>query len=196
MSTTTLTRTTPPASRSDAGVALWVFIGVATTLFALFIMAYVMRMAGSDWSSIALPWQLGLATALLAAGSAAMALAARAAQRADGTRARAMLLAGGACAAAFLGAQLWGWAALLEAHVLVNGNPAASFFYLLTAMHGLHVIGGLIAWGFATRAPAAIVLCARYWHFLLAVWLVLLATLAGVTPAFVAWACGPLGVVR
>jgi cytochrome c oxidase subunit 3 len=40
------------------------------------------------------------------------------------------------------------------------------------------------------------VLCARYWHFLLGVWLVLLATLAFVTPGFVAWVCGPLGIVR
>jgi cytochrome c oxidase subunit 3 len=86
----------------------------------------------------------------------------------------------------------------------VAGNPAASFFYLLTAMHGLHVIGGLVAWSLTTRrldplhdAPRAIEavrLCARYWHFLLAVWLVLLATLTGITPALVAFVCGPLGV--
>jgi len=99
---------------------------------------------------------------------------------------------------------------LLEAHVLVSGNPAASFFYLLTAMHGLHVMGGLIAWSVTAhgawpadraepalpRAAHAIGLCARYWHFLLAVWVVLLATLAGATPALVAWVCGPIGALR
>ncbi len=198
---------TGPLARSDLGVGLWVFMAVASTLFALFIAAYAMRMAGSDWSSIALPWQLGLSTALLAAGSVAMQVAAHAARGAAWLPARGWLLAGGACAAGFLGVQLWAWQALLEAQVGVAGNPAASFFYLLTAMHGLHVMGGLIAWSFAARAVAmllddparaalGIVLCARYWHFLLGVWLALLATLAFVTPAFVAWICGPLGIVR
>ena len=211
MSTITLTRPArPTVTRSNVGVGLWVFMGVATALFTLFTAAYRMRMASSDWSSIALPWQLGLSTALLVAGSAAMQVAAAAAHRGRWPRARAWLLAGGACAAAFLGAQLWAWQALLEAHVLVSGNPAASFFYLLTAMHGLHVMGGLIAWSVtahgawpADRAePAlpgaahAIGLCARYWHFLLAVWVVLLATLAGATPALVAWVCGPIGALR
>ena len=204
MSSGVLTRGGAP--RSELGVGLWVFIGVATTLFALFIAAYVMRMASSDWSSLALPWQLWLSTAVLVAGSVAMQFAADAARRSRWPRARAGLLAGGACAAAFLGVQLWAWGTLQQAQVFISGNPAASFFYLLTAMHGLHVIGGLVAWSVTARSvwPAAepahaargMALCARYWHFLLAAWLALLATLAGVTPTFVAWICGPLGVVR
>ena len=206
MNTHTVSRTLPPSLRTDLGVGLWVFIGVAAMLFALFIAAYLMRMASSDWSSIALPWQLGLSTSVLAAGSIAMQRSAAAARGSAWPRARVWLLAGGACAAGFLGVQLWAWQALLEAHVLVSGSPAASFVYLLTAMHGLHVMGGLIAWSVSARgawsldeparAAIAVALCARYWHFLLAVWLVLLATLAGATPAIVAWVCGPLGVVR
>ncbi len=63
--------------------------------------------------------------------------------------------------------------------MLLAGNPAASFFYLLTAMHGLHVIGDLVGWWVEARGvwrqadPASvawrITLCARYWHFLLVV---------------------------
>jgi cytochrome c oxidase subunit III len=58
-----------------AGVALWVFMAVATSLFSLFIASYVMRMEGTDWSVIAMPWQLWLSTALLIAGSASLQLA-------------------------------------------------------------------------------------------------------------------------
>lgn len=182
------------ADTGPAGIALWAFIGVASSLFLLFIASYLMRMEASDWSSIAMPWQLWLSTTLLVAGSVLLYRAS-----VDSARAQGLLLAGGACAFAFLGAQLWAWQVLLDMRVTPAGNPAGSFFYLLTAMHGLHVIGGLVAWLMTVRhrrsADAAgnrrrIALCARYWHFLLAVWLVLFATLSGVTPEVVRFICG------
>ncbi|MFP3560246.1 cytochrome c oxidase subunit 3, partial [Paraburkholderia sp. SIMBA_049] len=83
----------------------------------------------------------------------------------------------------------------------VTVNPSNSFLYLLTGLHGLHVLGGLVAWavtiarlqrGDPFRAQRAIALCAIYWHFLLAVWLVLLAAMWWMTPAIVAAICGPL----
>jgi len=185
----------PPAS----GIGLWVFIGVASTLFALFLAAYVMRMASYDWTPIALPAQLWLSTALLVAGSVLLHGAKHAAHAARQDRARMLLLAGGACALAFVGSQLWAWQALQEARVLMAGNPAASFFYLLTAMHGLHVLGGLVAWTVTVRSapsldPARVAwrigLCARYWHFLLALWAVLFAAISGLTPEIARIICG------
>ena len=183
-----------------AGIGLWVFMGVATALFSLFITAYVMRMDGTDWSVIAMPWQLWLSTALLMAGSVALQQASKAAQGTQWARARTLLLAGGVCALAFLGVQLWAWQVLYALRVMPAGNPAASFFYLLTALHGLHVLGGLVAWCVTARGvwrdadPGRhawrIGLCARYWHFLLAVWVLLFATLGGLTPDVVRFICG------
>ena len=193
----------PPDRRAASmGTGLWVFMGVATALFSLFTLAYAMRMDGGDWSPIAMPWQLWLSTALLAAGSALLQRAGAAARGGRWAAARTQLWAGGACALAFLGVQLWVWQLLQAAQVVPAGNPAASFFYLLTAMHGLHVIGGLVGWRLAVRGagranpadgPAfawRIALCARYWHFLLAVWVVLFATLVWLTPEVVRWICG------
>ena len=194
-----------PALSSEAAsraldTGLWVFIGVASTLFALFLTAYVMRMDGGDWSTLALPRQLWLSSALLVAGSVLLQRSSAAARLARWDLARTLLLAGGACAMAFIGAQLWAWQALLAARVMLAGNPAASFFYVLTALHGLHVLGGLVAW--AATMPSAsqpadpvglarrIALCARYWHFLLAVWAVLYATLGWLTPEVVRFICG------
>jgi cytochrome c oxidase subunit 3 len=194
-------------TRHSAGsIALWVFIGVATALFSLFIAAYIMRMNASDWSPIGMPPQLWVSTALLIGTSILMQLAAR-----PGRLSHAMLVGGGISALAFLAVQLWAWEALLDQRVMPAGNPAASFFYLLTAMHGLHAVGGLVAWGWTVRAMQHMVeadmqdahnmhemhnmrrriaLCARYWHFLLAVWIVLYATFTGLTPGIVAFICG------
>ncbi|HTN67430.1 MAG TPA: cytochrome c oxidase subunit 3 [Burkholderiaceae bacterium] len=192
------------AGRSAAGTALWLFIGVATSLFSLFLMAYAMRMTASDWSPIALPWQLWLSTALLIGGSILLQRASAAAHDMQPTpqmhRARRLLLAGGVCALSFLAVQLAAWQALQANHVMPVGNPAGSFFYLLTAMHGLHVMGGLVGWAVTARGARQdadprrtalrIALCARYWHFLLAVWLVLFAALGWLTPAVVNFICG------
>jgi cytochrome c oxidase subunit 3 len=192
----------PTATRAlDTG--LWAFIGVASTLFALFLTAYAMRMDSGDWSTIALPRQLWLSSALLVAASALMQRAGAAAREARWHSARALLAGGGACGLAFLAAQAWAWQALLAANVMLAGNPAASFFYLLTAMHGLHVLGGLVGWGVAmpgvaqvppaiepARAAQRVALCARYWHFLLAVWAVLFAALGWLTPEVVRFICG------
>jgi cytochrome c oxidase subunit 3 len=183
-----------------AGIGLWVFMSVATTLFSLFIAAYVMRMDGADWSPIVMPRQLWLSTALLLTGSVMLQRASAAARHAQLAYARTRLLTGGAFSLAFLSAQLWAWQALQAMHVMPAGNPAGSFFYLLTAMHALHVAGGLVGLGFAARSawrnddPARvalhITLCARYWHFLLAVWVVLVATLGWLTPDVVRFICG------
>ncbi len=183
-----------------AGTGLWVFIGVASTLFALFLTAYGMRMDSSDWSPLALPWQLWLSSALLLAASLAMQGASAAAQAARWDRARPLLWGGGGFALAFLGSQWWAWQALDTARVMMAGNPAASFFYLLTAMHALHLLGGLAAWAVtaqlaweradAARVALRIALCARYWHFLLVLWVALFAALGWLTPEIVRFICG------
>ena len=203
MSTAVLPRPTGPrgpvAPRAlDTG--LWAFIVVASTLFALFITASAMRMDSGDWSTLELPRQLWLSSALLAASSVLLQRSGVAAHHTRWDRARALLAYGGVCGAAFVATQGWAWQALLAANVTLAANPAASFFYLLTALHGLHVLGGLIALGATLRAAARpddalrvatlVVLCARYWHFLLAVWAVLFATLGWLSPEVVRFICG------
>ncbi len=183
--------------RAPGSVGLWVFMGVVTALFTLFLAAYVMRMDSPDWHRITLPWQVWISTVLLASASLAMAVASRAARSGRMARARIALRLGGLGALAFVGSQLWAWSALYAMHVVPANNPAGGFFYLLTAMHGLHMIGGLVAFAFVaadrgsgTRTMVRIGLCARYWHFLLAVWIVLLGALGWLTPEIVNYICG------
>lgn len=186
----------PPASPNAGRTGLLVFMAVATTLFSLLLLAYVMRMRESDWQPIPHP-------ALLWWNTGALVLAGIAMQRARQITAHraAWLVSGGVLAAVFVIGQLAAWRMLSAAGQTVAVNPSNSFLYLLTGLHGLHVLGGLAAWAVTIahlrradpfRAQRAIALCAIYWHFLLAVWLVLLAAMWWITPEIVAAICGPL----
>ena len=168
-------------------VGLGAFLAVATSLFALSISAYFMRMHLADWSPLPEPRVLWLNTALLILGGIFFQRARNAAQRGQIDGVRVGLLAGGAFTFAFLVGQLWAWQQLNAAGYFLTTNPANAFFYMLTALHGLHLLGGLWVWGTAVakvrrgvgvgKVRLSVELCTVYWHFLLAVWLVLFALL-------------------
>jgi cytochrome c oxidase subunit 3 len=174
---------TPPAAK----MALWVFLAVATSLFVLFVSAYAMRLGLADWSPLPRPRLLMLNTALLVAASLAMQWTVHATRRADLDRVRKGMGASGLLTLGFLAGQLVVWRQLNDAGYFVASSAAASFFYLLTAVHGLHVMGGLVAWVRAwartrrgsdpARIRLGMELCATYWHYLLVVWLGLYAVL-------------------
>lgn len=188
-------RAAPPAPGAPSLAAaratgLWVLIGVVSMLFFLFSVAYLMRMAAGDWVVLpAPPWQLWASTVLLAVSSVLWQLAARPHDPPQ----RGGLLRGAAClvSLAFLAMQLWGWQAM-RVNYPAAANPSNSFFYMLTGLHGVHLIGGLVAAGLVwLRASGreAVALCARYWHFLLALWLALFGLLFLVTPERVQIIC-------
>jgi cytochrome c oxidase subunit III len=172
---------------APAKMALWVFLAVASSLFALFVSAYSMRLSLADWTPLPRPRLLAWNTALLVCASIAMEWTVRAARRGEGGSLRPGLAASGVLTFGFLAGQLVVWRQLNEAGFFLASSAAASFFYLLTAVHGLHVLGGLVAWARAVLrvwrgADAAamrlgVELCTTYWHYLLAVWLVLYAVL-------------------
>ncbi|WP_137823272.1 cytochrome c oxidase subunit 3 [Pseudomonas sp. D(2018)] len=192
-----------------AKVGLWVFLGVVTALFLLFLLAFIARSQVSDWrpltdplAPLAHPWMLWVNTALLALGSACLQWANGAMRRDQmGTSTLAFLL-GGAFAMAFLAGQLWVWQQFAAWGYAVSGNPANSFFYLLTGLHGLHLAGGLVVWavvaqrmlrhGPMKRMRTGMELCAFYWHYLLGLWLVLFALLTSTPETYQAIAafCG------
>ncbi len=168
-------------------VGLGVFLAVATSLFALAISAYFMRKLGEDWSRLTVPKVLWLNTALLVLSSIAMERTRVAAQWGQIDGVRTGLVAGGAFSFLFLAGQLWAWQQLNVAGYFAAGNPANAFFYLLTALHGVHLLGGLWVWGRTTvkvwrgvevgAVRLSVELCTVYWHYLLLVWLVLFALL-------------------
>ena len=184
-----------PSSVPPAKIGLGVFLAVVGSLFALFISAYSMRMNMVDWRTLPVPRLLWFNTGVLVTSSIALQWAYMAARRNDVDGVIIGLLAGGVSAVVFLVGQLLAWQQLNVAGYFVASNPANSFFYLITATHGLHLIGGLVALGRTIskvwrgvglmRLRLSVELCAIYWHFLLLVWLVLLGLLTGWTDDFV-----------
>ena len=129
-----------------------------------------------------------LNTALLVGASLAMQWTVHAARRPGRDTVRRALAVSGLLTFGFLAGQLFVWKQLNDAGYFVSSSAASSFFYLLTAVHGMHVLGGLVAWARASlrawrgtdaaRIRLGVELCATYWHYLLAVWVVLYALLA------------------
>jgi cytochrome c oxidase subunit 3 len=188
-----------------AKVGLGVFLAVAGCLFALLVSAYFMRIdiaatTGAEASGTSLQWMplprlLWLNTAVLVVSSAALQGAQIAARHGQRDAVRDCLLLGAASAVVFLAGQLLVWRQLVDAGYFAASNPANAFFYLLTGVHGLHVAGGLVAVGRAfgkirsgvviERLRLSVWLCTAYWHFLLVVWLMVFALLAGWADSFI-----------
>ena len=170
-----------------AKIGLISFIAVVTSLFALFLSAYLMRMQLGDWRPLAEPNLLWLNTAVLVLASVAFQVTRGAAKRGQPLTVKVGLVVGGVCTTLFLLGQLVAWQQLNASGYFMTGNPANSFFYLLTALHGLHLLGGMWVWGrttlrLLTGADAqsvrlSVELCTVYWHYLLLVWIGLFALL-------------------
>ncbi len=170
-----------------AKVALISFIAVVTSLFALFLSAYLMRMKLADWSPLTEPKLLWLNTGVLVLASIAFQLTRGASKRGQLLTVKSGLVAGGVCTTLFLLGQLVAWQQLNASGYFMTSNPANSFFYLLTALHGLHLLGGMWVWGRTTMrvltgadaqsVRLSVELCTVYWHYLLLVWIGLFALL-------------------
>ena len=170
-----------------AKLGLRVFLVVVGVVFSLLVAAYADRMVLGDWRPLPEPWLLWLNTAILVLSSVAFHRARVAANlgRRDGVR--MWLRAAGVLAIAFLAGQLLAWQQLAALGYFAATNPANSFFYLLTALHGLHMMGGLVAWGRTSakvrrgvglrKVRMSVDMCTTYWHFLLAIWLILFTLL-------------------
>ena len=168
-------------------IGLATFLAVATSLFALFISAYTLRMEGPDWRPVTEPAILWANTLVLILASIAYQWTRSAAIGGNSARVRTGLTLSGVLSLAFLVGQLIAWQKLQAAGVYMMRNPANAFFYVLTAVHGLHMLGGLLVWGRsairvwrgagAESVRLSVELCTVYWHFLLLVWAVLFGIL-------------------
>ena len=170
-------------SKGKLGLRFIMF--VSTIFFCLFIVTYSDRMVYPDWQRMPEPWLLWFNTAVLFFSSMVFINAQIASKNNQFQIVKKRLLLIGFLAFAFLIGQLLVWQQLIANGFYVSTNPSNAYFYVFTALHGLHLLGGLVYWYLTikkvwissnivvSKAKHTVDLCAIYWHFLLAVWVVL-----------------------
>lgn len=180
----------PPPSGGSPGIVgdparlgLLAFMGTVSMLFIGFTSAYILRRASADWRPLEAPPILWLNTGVLAASSVTLEVARRCLRGWNLAAAQKWAAATALLGLAFLAGQLLGWRQLSARGVFLASNPHSSFFYVLTGVHALHLLGGLL-WGLVvvarlrrmalTPGEDGLGLFATFWHFLGALWLYLL----------------------
>ena len=169
---------------SKAKLGVRTIMVVSTVFFSLFVVSYSDRMLVHDWRSLSEPWLLWINTIILIFTSFVFHKAKILSDKTELEKAKNYLLLVGFLTFAFITGQLIVWQHLVNLGHYASTNPANAFFYLFTAIHGVHVLGGLFFWGRAItklvtknfnvlKIKQAIELCAIYWHFLLIVWFIL-----------------------
>jgi len=166
----------------STALALWVVLASVTMLFAGFASAYLVRRASPDWVPVSAPPILALSTALLLGSSLALEKTKQHKHRAEWPSFQNWLLGSLFLGLSFIATQLAAWRQLTHEGIFLPTSPHASFFYMLTAIHGAHVLGGIVLLLFflprewrLRRAgrSTGLELAATYWHFVTAIWIFL-----------------------
>ncbi len=170
-----------------AKLGIWVALGSITMLFAAFTSAYIVRSAGDDWIPLAVPPLLWVNTAVILLSSVVMEMALRAFLAWRPVAFRKWLLATAVLGILFLTGQVVAWGQLAAQGIYLQSHPHSSFFYVLTGVHAVHLVAGVLALCYvlilATRyqltpgESSSPSVCATYWHFVGAVWLYLMVVL-------------------
>jgi len=173
-------------------IGMWVALASILMMFTALSSAYIVRAASaSDWQPLTMPRILLLSTTLIIVSSGTLEVARRKWKDLANSDHRRWLLLTLVLGVGFLISQLLAWRQLVRQGVYIASNPHSSFFYLLTAAHGVHLLGGLVALAYIslrTRAPREDVMAVAksqagadavslYWHFMDLLWLYLFVLL-------------------
>jgi cytochrome c oxidase subunit 3 len=168
--------------------ALLFFLAVVSVMFGLFITAYFIRMELDDWRPMPESSLLWVNTVLLFASSVVLQVMHSRLKLGNEQYLKPGLVLGAVLTLAFVYGQTAVWQLMRADGYYMYNNPANSFFYVLTGIHALHILGGLFVWLRAglrvwlgessERIKLSVELCTLYWHFLLLVWLVLFALMS------------------
>lgn len=163
--------------------ALWLFIVTVVMIFAALTSAYIVRQSEGNWLEFDLPQTIYITSGIILTSSITMQWSYFAAKNDNLMSLRLNTLITAFLGIAFLVGQYIVWQDLVAMDVYFVGNPAGSFMYVLTGLHGVHLISGVIFLILVTvnafrykvhsKSMDQIEMCATYWHFLDGLWLYL-----------------------
>jgi cytochrome c oxidase subunit III len=146
--------------------------------FMALVSAYIVRKGlSNDWRSLTVPRILWLNTFVLMASSGTLARSRKNLLHDDEEAFHHWWNVTTVLGFLFLAGQLIAWRQLVHAGVFLATNPSSSFFYVFTAAHGVHLLGGVIALLFVALRPTrrltrrtATEVVGMYWHFMDGLW--------------------------
>ncbi len=163
--------------------AMWLFIGSVVMLFASLTSAYIVRQAEGNWLYFELPPILTVSTVVILLSSLTMQWAYWSAKKDKVEMVKILVTVTSVLGLAFLILQFEGWKALVANQVYLVGNPSGSFLYVITGLHGLHLISAIVfllivlvstyRYRVHSKNLTQIEMCTTYWHFLGGLWLYL-----------------------
>jgi cytochrome c oxidase subunit 3 len=172
-----------PLAMHPKKFAMWLFLGSVLMLFAAFTSAYIVRQAEGNWLYFELPQLFYATTVVILLSSVTMQWAYFAVKKDNAETAKIMIALTTVLGFAFLIGQILGWKDLVQNSIYFVGNPSGSFLYVLTGLHGLHVVSAIVYLVIIlvsifrskvhSRNMAPVEMCATYWHFLGGLWLYL-----------------------
>lgn len=172
-----------PLSMHPQKFALWLFLVSIVMLFAAFTSAYIVRRGEGNWLDFDLPALFIYTSVIIVLSSITMQWAYVSAKKDNLDVLKITLFITTVLGVAFLVGQWYAWVDLVEKDVYFVGNPSGTFIYVLTGVHGLHLISGVIfliivlissfRYKVHSKSLLRIEMCATYWHFLGALWLYL-----------------------
>jgi len=170
-------------------ILMWFLLLVVLMTFGGLISAYIVISTNGvmEWQPFNLPKAVWVSTVLILTSSVTYKIAQNALNAANQEKAKTWFLATTVFGGMFIASQLLAWFELVRRGVYVQSNPYAGFFYILTAVHAVHVIGGIAVLGFIvlrtwektasseelTKRQQVSNAVAWYWHFMDGLWLVL-----------------------
>jgi len=164
---------------------LWLLIVGMSMFFIAFISAYVVRRSEGNWEVFNLPSAFRLNVFVSIISSITIQWAVWAAKRDELNQIKIALFITLVLGVFFCYSQLEGWKEMVENNIrLVGGEtPSASFVYVISGMHGLHVVGGIIyliimfiqslRLNIHKTNLLQISMCRTYWHFVGVLWIIL-----------------------
>lgn len=169
-------------------IGMWVGMASILMLFTALSSAYIVRAASAnDWQPLRMPRVLLLSTVLIIVSSVTLEFARRKLRSTEQSAHKTLLAVTTLMGFGFLASQLIAWKQLAQQGIYVASNPHSSFFYLLTATHAVHLLGGLAGLMFLTlrsrlrmddevvaaKGQAQTDAVTLYWHFMDALWIYL-----------------------
>lgn len=165
---------------------MWVAIGGIVMMFAGLTSAYIVKKNQSSWLQFDLPLEFYYSTAVIVLSSITMFLSARAIKAGKMSQYKTMISITAVLGIVFLLLQYLGFKDLQAKNIAIVGprsNSAASFLFVITFLHMVHVLGGVIAlivfWVKAIRARVtnsslmSVEVLGTYWHFVGVLWIYL-----------------------